>query len=108
MLIPRHCSNPKCQRAYIGRDGVDRYRQVLIKLSSEQPIRVVSICSECRKDFDLQMAKDVLGEVLPVEINQVAEDALLTAEQKMAKIDSLTNYQITAIGRDIDELRKKL
>jgi len=108
MLIPKHCSNPKCHKPYISKDGTDWYREVLVKLNTEMQIRVLSVCKECRKDYNLEMAESILKEVLPIEINQIMENALMTNSAKMEKIKQLTNYKIVAIGRDIDEINKKL
>ena len=108
MLIPKHCSNPKCHRPYIGKDNIDRYCDVLVKLSTEPQIRVVSICKECRKDFDMIMARDVLKDVMEVELRQVMDDPLITNKSKVSKIDAMTNYTIQAIAINIDEMNKKI
>lgn len=108
MLLPKHCSNPTCHRPYVGMNGRDVYSDVLVKLDSENTIRVISVCTTCRMVYNEKMAQAILKDVMPVEIKQIENDPLLTRFEKLAKIQSLTKYSIVAVGRDVDEIRKKL
>ena len=108
MLIPKHCSNPKCHRPYQAQDGTDQYGEALVKLDCEPTIRVVSVCKECRKDFNLKMAKETMAEVMPVVIDGILNDAKITNMERLARVENFSHYRIKAVGRDIDELNKNL
>ena len=56
----------------------------------------------------MQMAKDILKDIMPVEIDKIMDNALMSNQAKMEKIKQFSSYTILAIGRNIDEINKKL
>lgn len=111
MLIPKHCSNPKCHRPYVNK-GVDYYRDVLLRIvyhNGETENRVISVCKDCLKRFDLKMAENIMTEIVPVIINNIENDITIPqSRKKMMTEKFIRPYKIKAWGRDIDELNKRI
>jgi hypothetical protein len=108
MLIPKHCSNPKCHISYTTPNGDDIYSEVLVKLSTESDARVISICTRCREKYTKEMAEDVLRDVMPIEIKRVVDNILISSADKNAMIEKLRWYEVEAIGLNIDEINRKI
>jgi hypothetical protein len=105
MLIPKHCSNPNCHRPYLTPEGKDIYSEVLVKISTESDVRVISVCTKCRDKYDKKMAEDIMRDVVPEEVKRITDDILISFTDKVSLLHKFEEYKIEKIGRNIDEMK---